>query len=371
MHRFRPRRSRLKREPRGLQLEKRPGLCYVPENLQHSESIPERGHYGLQVHSGVSVTVVASIEVGTHTARLLMAQATGDRSLFIPLVRERRTIRLAEGCAGREGFIIGEASAARAAAALGEFKARVGEEQGIILRAVSTGVTRTAQNRQAFIRDLSWRSGVKVESISGHEEAALTAKGAMHALSRPNEPFVLFDLGGGSTEFVAGEGGQGEPMEIVSLPVGASVLTEEFILHDPPGDEALGALAAQVDFVLQKGLSPEKRFARPPLLIGTGGTVTTLAAMVHGIEVSNITPKSMNGMVLERTAIEALLARMVRLDTGERACMRGLDPERAGVIPAGARAVRQIMAYYGAARLTVCLSDILEGLLIDELEGNT
>ncbi len=319
----------------------------------------------------MALSVVASIEVGTHTARLLTALPTGDRSLFIPLVRERRTIRLAEGCGNREVFIIGEDAAGRAAAALGEFKTHVENERGIILRAVSTGVTRKAENRAAFLRDLSGRSGVKVQPISGQEEAALTAKGALHALSRPDEPFVLFDLGGGSTEFAMGGGDQGEPMEIFSLPVGASVLTEEFILEDPPGDEALEAPAARVDSILQKGLPHGKRFARPPRLIGTGGTVTTLAAMMRGIEVWNITPESMNGMVLERTAIEALLGRMVRLDTPERAGMRGLDPERAGVIPAGTRAVRQIMAHYGAAYMTVCLSDILEGLLIDELEGNT
>lgn len=318
--------------------------------------------------SSVASAPLASMELGTYTARLLIAVPTGDRSLFRPLARERRTVRLAEGFGNRGTARIGEAAADRAAAAVGFFEDRMREEQGTLVRAVATGVVRSAKNRDAFLRGLLDRTGVAFEPVSGEVEAKLTAKGALYALPRPDRPFVLFDLGGGSTEFVRGGGLHDEPLEVCSLPLGAAVLTEAFLREDPPSRDALRRLADAVDEVLETGFDEPNRAEGPPLLIGTGGTATTLAAMIHGIDLSRITPERMNGLVLDGTVLEALLDRMVRLRTEERKQLRGLDPERAEVIPAGTQAVLRIMARYGTRQVTVCLSDILDGLLIEELE---
>ncbi len=308
------------------------------------------------------------MELGTHTARLLVGVPTGDRSLFRPLARERCTVRLAEGFGNRETACIGEAAAGRAASAVAFFEGRIREEQATLVRAVATGVVRSAKNRDAFLRGIRVRTGLAVEPVSGEVEAKLTVKGALHALPRPDRPFVLFDLGGGTTEFVRGCGIRGEPTEVCSVPLGTAVLTEAFLLEDPPSRDALRALAGAADEVLETGFGRPAPAEGPPLLIGTGGTATTLAAMVYGIDAARITPERMNGLVLDRTELETLLDRMVRLRAEERKRLRGLDPERAEVIPAGTQAVLRIMARYGTRKVTVCLSDILDGLLIEELE---
>jgi exopolyphosphatase/guanosine-5'-triphosphate,3'-diphosphate pyrophosphatase len=207
--------------------------------------------------------------------------------------------------------------------------------------------------------------------VSGEEEARLTARGVLHALERPAGPFVIFDLGGGTTELVLGNAATGEEMEIVSLPVGASVLKEAFLPEDPPLGGSMQALGLQVDRILEKGLGGLGGFSGVPWIIGTGGTATTLAAMVHGIDVSGIEPERMNGLPLERASLERLLDRLVRLPLEERVRLPGLDPGRADVIPAGALAVLRILDQFKASRMVVCLSDILEGLLIDHLEGES
>ena len=315
------------------------------------------------------VTGVASIELGTHTARMLIGRPTGDSRLFVPTARERRTIRLSEGFGAGPSTTISEPSLRRAVEAVEAFERRAREEGAVIVRAVSTGVTRTAENRDRLLRTLSDRTGVRIRTVSGEEEARLTARGVLHALERPEGPFVIFDLGGGTTELVLGNATAGEEAEILSLPLGASLLKEAILPDDPPVEGSMRALAVQADRILEEGLAGVTGFDAAPWIIGTGGTATTLAAMIHGIDVARIDPDGMNGLALERTALEGLLGRLVRLPLEERMRLPGLDPGRADVIPAGALAVLRILDHFRASRMAVCLSDILEGLLIDHLEG--
>jgi exopolyphosphatase/guanosine-5'-triphosphate,3'-diphosphate pyrophosphatase len=309
------------------------------------------------------------MELGTHTVRLLTARPTKDSRLFVPTARDRRTIRLSEGFGGGLSPSIGEPAVRRAVDGVAGLRKRARDEGASIVRAASTGVTRTARNREAFLRTLLDRTGVVFRTVSGEEEARLTARGVLHALGPPAAPCLIFDLGGGTTEFVLGGEGVGEGGRIVSLPLGAALLKEAFLPEDPPGRGSLRALAVQVDRILEKGLEGLAGFEGVPWIIGTGGTAATLAAMVHGIRVAEIGPERMNGLDLERGALEALLARMVRLPLEERTRLPGLDPGRADVIPAGTMAVLRILERYRASRMTVCLSDILEGLIIDHLEG--
>ncbi|MFH0845144.1 MAG: hypothetical protein V1930_06670, partial [Pseudomonadota bacterium] len=200
--------------------------------------------------------------------------------------------------------------------------------------------------------------------ISGEEEARLTCKGVLHSLNMDNNPFLIFDLGGGSTEFVAG---QIEANEVKSLPLGTLILTQRYLSKDPPDEEGLKALAHHVDRVLKEGLPQPFHKEGNRLLVGTGGTVTTLAAMEEGISTEEISPERMNGVILRRDALEAFFERMVRVTTKERLGFQGLDEGRADVIPAGAMVVIRIMHLFKAHRMTVSLSDLLEGVLIDGL----
>lgn len=313
---------------------------------------------------------IASIDVGTHTARLLLARPTGHGSGagFEPLVRKRSIIRLAEGIDREEGNALSREAVTRALDAVGEFSRLVRELKGKIVQAVCTGVVRTARNREAFLRRIVEETGVQARSITGEEEAGFTQKGVFASLGRPEGAFVLFDLGGGSTEIIYGTEAGAQDIGIRSLPLGALLLKEAFLGDDPPRKDELGALAASIDGVLSRELPARDAFSTAPRLIGTGGTATTLAAMVHGIETEAVAPERMNSLVLSREALEALFDRMIRLPVVHRSKLQGLDPGRANVIPAGTLAVLRIVHHFEALDLSVCLSDILEGLLIAYLE---
>lgn len=308
---------------------------------------------------------VASIEVGTHTARLLMADATGDKTLFLPLVRERRTIRLAQGFGTDDSGIIKADARRRAVDAVRFFARIVRQAGGEIVRAVATGVTRTAVNRHDFIQGVFEETGVRVRPISGEEEAAYTEKGVLHALGHLNAPYVIFDLGGGTTEFIIRKDRLEEYSTLASLPLGALLIKEAFFSEDPPQADVLKESSRRVDHILLKGLPASVGCDVPPVLIGSGGTATTIAAMLRGICVGDIRPESMNGLILERRAIEELHDRIISIPVAERRRLTGLDSGRADVIHAGTLAVLRILHHFEALRLTVCLSDILEGLLID------
>jgi exopolyphosphatase / guanosine-5'-triphosphate,3'-diphosphate pyrophosphatase len=312
---------------------------------------------------------VASIEVGTHTARLLLARAAAGNALFQPLARERRTIRLAEGFGSRGAGLIRDDALRRAVEAVVFFRRIVEEAGGEIVRAVSTGVTRTAENREALVQAILDGSGVRVRPVSGDREAELTAMGVLHAVGPLKVPYVIFDLGGGSTEFVISRRGTWDDRETGSLSLGALLLKECFLHGDPASVDELGAASGTVDRTLSLGVPGREVFPSTPLIIGSGGTLTTLAAMIHGIEAPLIDPGLMNGLVLERPALEGLYELIASLPLERRTRLRGLDPGRADVIPAGALAVLRILHHFGARRVTVCLADMLEGLLIEHLHG--
>ena len=311
---------------------------------------------------------IASIDLGTHTARLLVARPTGNGSEFEPLVRKRTVIRLAQGIDGEDVGALCEEAMARALEAVGQFSQVVRRLEGEIVQAVCTGVVRTAANRDLFLRRIAQETGVQARAITGEEEAVFTQKGVFASLGKPEGAFVLFDLGGGSTEFVYRTNCGKQGVAIRSLPLGALLLKEAFLRNDPPQKEELQALAARIDTVLMEELPRRDVFFAAPQLIGTGGTAATLAAMAHGIGTESIGPERMNGLPVSREVLGSLFDRIIQLPVLSRRELPGLDPGRVDVIPAGALAVLRIMHHFEILELTVSLSDILEGLLIAYLE---
>jgi exopolyphosphatase/guanosine-5'-triphosphate,3'-diphosphate pyrophosphatase len=177
---------------------------------------------------------------------------------------------------------------------------------------------------------------------------------------------MIFDLGGGSTEFIFGGN---EATEVKSIPLGAMTLTQRFLNSDPPEENNLKALERFVDEALL-AVSPKKKFSGDDcLVVGTGGTVTTLAAMIHGLDVKDISPDRMNGLNLERERLEELFSGMRTMTIRERMKRPGLDRGRADVILAGSMVVIRILHSFKCLQMVVCLSDLLEGILIANLEA--
>lgn len=145
------------------------------------------------------------------------------------------------------------------------------------------------------------------------------------------------------------------------------MLTQDFLEADPPADYQIEKLSAYIDGILKDGL-PQK-VEDTPIVIGSGGTVTTIASMVYRIDLSDITPDRLNGLSLKRKVIEDLFARIRYLPLNERENLTGLDKGRAGVILAGAVALIRILYFLNAEDIKVSYSDILEGILISDLQG--
>lgn len=272
-------------------------------------------------------------------------------------------VRLAEGMSAEGGHLT-DAALDRAAATLRSFRETARAFCGERIVAVGTGVLRQARNREAFLAGLSAETGLQVSVLSGEEEARFTAGGVRWALGIDKSPLVVFDLGGGSTEFVMT--GCGRPW-MLSIPLGAALLTQGYLRRDPPRETEIDTLRRQIDRQLEPVLRhvPEPR----PGLAGTGGTIVTLAAMLERIPVEWISARTINGVIIERSRLGGLFVRMKRMPCANRAQLAGLDEGRAPLVLAGSLVVMRVMDLLGVSALSASLCDLLEGILLDQLKG--
>jgi exopolyphosphatase/guanosine-5'-triphosphate,3'-diphosphate pyrophosphatase len=307
---------------------------------------------------------IASIDIGSHTARLLIARETASEDLFKPIIRKRAYISLAESLDKHSRDKISPEAIKRSLKVLDDFIHTVKKYNADVILAVATGVIRRAANRKSFLDLIRKKTGINAALISGVSEARLTLKGVTHFLDLSGEASVVFDLGGGTTEFIYG---RDESVDIRSLPLGAAMLTQDFLEADPPADYQIEILSRHIDRVLKGGL-PGNR-GDTTIVIGSGGTVTTIASMVYRIDLPDITPDRLNGLNLKRKVIEELFSRIRYLPIAERQRLRGLDKGRAGVILAGTVTLIRILYFLNTTDITVSYSDILEGIIISYLQG--
>jgi exopolyphosphatase/guanosine-5'-triphosphate,3'-diphosphate pyrophosphatase len=284
----------------------------------------------------------------------------------MPLARKRAYIRLAEGLSQSEKKDIPSVAIDRTLNVLKNFSGCLKRFRVHSVNAVATGVIREAPNRDQFLDRIYEETGIRVRAITGVEEAYLTAKGALQALNMYTDPFAVFDLGGGSTEFFIGSEGT---RVALSVPLGAMLLTKRYFGSDPPGEAAVEALSNHVDQCLIDADLNVPGARDLSLLVGTGGTVATLAAMLHGISLGDIAADRINGLVLKRRKIEALFSEIKTLSLDARLKLPGLDKGRADVILAGCLTVIRILYFFKALQLRASLSDLLEGILVEKLKG--
>jgi exopolyphosphatase/guanosine-5'-triphosphate,3'-diphosphate pyrophosphatase len=303
---------------------------------------------------------IAALDIGSHTARLLVSEWVGEAGVLKPLLRKRTYIRLAKGFEAGKARRIQPDAIERTAGAVDDLVRAAREMGSREILAVATGIVREAENQERFLRAVESRTGIGVRVIGGEEEALLTSLGVLHGLRIQKGNLVIFDLGGGSTEFLIEERGC---RRVLSLSLGAAVSTERYLLSDPPEDEDMAKLEKEVTATLGNALSREGVGERT--LVGTGGTVTTLAATAHGIAADEISPERMNGLSLAMAGLEDLFQKMKSMTTGERMDALSMDQGRAEVIVAGCLIVLCILRFFRVQKLTVSVSDLLEGILIN------
>ncbi|MDY6880143.1 MAG: exopolyphosphatase [Thermodesulfobacteriota bacterium] len=310
---------------------------------------------------------MASIDIGSYTTRLLVAGREGPSGPSRSLLRKRVYTRLSKGFDYSGRRILLPEAIERTLEALSDFSREIERLDVPTVYAVATGVVRDAVNRKEFLDRILEHTGLSVRLVSGEEEALLTGKGALSAVPPDKGGSLVFDLGGGSTEFFFSGGS--DPY-LGSLPLGASVLTERFFKSDPPREKEVDSVSEYIDRCLDS-LTRTRDEARniSGRIIGTGGTITTLSAMLLEIPLTELTYDSINGCILSRRDLQTLFSHIRHQDLNERLNLPGLDSQRAQVILAGSLVVMKILDFFGCANLTASMADLLEGLMIDHFEG--
>jgi exopolyphosphatase/guanosine-5'-triphosphate,3'-diphosphate pyrophosphatase len=300
---------------------------------------------------------VAVVDLGTNTTRLLVADVEDGR--VRELERKTKVTRLGEGVdsTGR----LADGAIERVAARLEDYRAILDELKPERTIALATSATRDAANGDDFRQMLHDRFGLDAHIIPGEEEARLTFLGATAARPAGAGPFVVIDIGGGSTEFVVGSAGS-DPTFRVSTQAGSVRQTERHLKEDPPSDEDLLALRAAIRSILEEAI-PEQIRGTVEAGIAVAGTATSLAAIDQQLDPYD--PEKVQGYGLLLEAVDRMLGELAAIPLAERREVTGLHPDRAPTIVAGAAILLESMRVFGLASVEVSEADILHGAALD------
>jgi exopolyphosphatase/guanosine-5'-triphosphate,3'-diphosphate pyrophosphatase len=294
------------------------------------------------------------IDVGTNSVKFHAGERAADGAWHTVADRAELT-RLGEGLAERGTIAAGACERTAAAIARMVDEARQCGVRAIV--AVGTAALRRASNRVPVIAAIEERSGVRVEVLPGEEEGRLAFLAASSGLRIVPGPLVVFDSGGGSTQFTFGRGSAVE--ERFSVDVGAVRYTERFGLDGAvPATVLHHAMAAIATDLARLDGRPA-----PVVLIGMGGAATNMAAVRHGLE--RYDADVVQGTVLDVAEVDRQIELYRSTDAAARAAIRGLQPQRAGIILAGACIIRTIMTKLRAAAVTVSDRGLRHGVLIE------
>lgn len=304
---------------------------------------------------------LATVDLGTNTVRLLVVEAEGVR--WRPLRQAQRVTRLGEG-QGAAGRLL-EAPMRRTLETVVEFVAAARDLGAGDVRLVATSAVREAPNRAEFVARLREATGHEVIVVSGEDEARLALRGVAGGLPQLAGSFILLDVGGGSTEFVLARGGR--PAAVVSLRLGVVGLAERFMDDGPVDWERFALMRDEIAGRLEREVPASLAAAGASVLVGTAGTVTTLAALDLALPAYDAA--RVHGRVLARPAVERLLARLGAMTVAQRAALPCLERGRADVIIPGIAICLAAMARLGYDSLVVSDRGLREGILCEILSG--
>jgi len=318
----------------------------------------------------VETATHASVDIGSHTVRLLIARVD-ERGLVTPVRFERGITRLSRSF--RTGGSLHEDGVRVSMRILGEYADLIASHGVKSVACGATGVVRRAADGPRFMEEVRLRTGLSGSILSESAEAFLSAKGVLSVLPRNGMGVLTFDLGGGTTEFLRVESSADAPSWSKSIFLGASIITERFLRDAPATDDSLmearNAIRSALREVVALSLYDSATTGNVPgswELVGTAGTVTTLAA-IH-LRMAPYVPHRVNGVPLAAKWIESLIARLAAMSLAERRELPGLEEGREDIILGGALIVHEILLGLERARMLVADAGLLEGLLLDLVE---
>ncbi|MER7898179.1 Ppx/GppA phosphatase family protein [Streptomyces sp. NPDC096046] len=308
------------------------------------------------------MTRVAAVDCGTNSIRLLVADADPATGELVELDRRMTIVRLGQGV-DRTGRLAPDALR-RTFAACREYAGIIKEHGVERLRFVATSASRDAENRDEFVGGVLDILGVEPEVISGDQEAAFSFIGATRELAGGDhlpKPYLVVDIGGGSTEFVVGDD---RVRAARSVDIGCVRMTERHLVRDgvvsdPPPEERIAAMRADIEAALD--LAEETvplREART--LVGLAGSVTTVSAIAQ--ELPEYDSEAIHHSRVSHDGVREITEWLLRSTHAERAAVPSMHPGRVDVIGAGALVLLSIMERIGAREVVVSEHDILDGI---------
>src|SRR5262245_26758166 len=303
---------------------------------------------------------LAAIDIGSNSTRPIIVEVDGE-SNFRVLDDEKESTRIGEGMARSRNL---PASAMqrtiRALQRMTDIARGFGAEK---IQAIATSAVREAKNRDVFLQRVEDETGLKVKVISGEEEARMAFLSILHHFDLGNQHFFGLDLGGGSAAIISARGPHVE--KIYCLELGAVRLTEKFLRRDPISEAEYQALRK----FIKRMLLPIRASGEPSaqILIGSGGTVTTIAELHKAMQGEKYT--GVHGYELNRAQVMHVLDALRHKSLKERRKLPGLNPERADIIIAGMTVVNQVMKFLKINTLRVSARGIREGLILDMIAG--
>ncbi|MCC5618255.1 Ppx/GppA family phosphatase [Nostoc sp. CHAB 5836] len=307
--------------------------------------------------------IIAAIDLGTNSLHMVVVKIDPALPAFSIIAREKETVRL-----GDRNLSTGELKPEiikKAIAALGRFQEVAKTINAETIIAVATSAVREAPNGKDFLHRVETELGLSVDLISGQEEARRIYLGVLSGMEFHNQPHMIIDIGGGSTELILGDSHQARTL--TSTKVGAVRLTSELITTDPISNTEFQHLQAYARGMLERSVDEiltNLEFGESPRLVGTSGTIETLA-MIHAREKSSLIPSTLNGYQFSLKDLRELVNRLRKLSNAERAMIPGMPDKRPEVILAGSVILQEAMSLLGSESITVCERSLREGVIVD------
>lgn len=299
---------------------------------------------------------IASIDIGTNTFRLLVTEP-GEGDSLHKLYVGREITRLGEG-SGNGTRLIKPRAIERSLKALTGFSEIIRDLGVEKMRAVATSMVRESRNGLEFVNLVKSQTGLPVEVITGEEEALLTVSGVMKSVTFDTPDCLIFDIGGGSTEYIYVK--NGTVTNLTSTRLGVVCLTERFLSEEKESEAALAALGAHIEKTLAEGLSGFPPGGEGLTVIGTAGTPTSLAAVE--LDLVKYDANLVNNYTLTRGGIVNILNRILRTPREKRAAIPGLEKGREDLIVSGTEVVLKTLDRFSVGEMVVSDAGLLEGV---------
>ena len=307
--------------------------------------------------------IIAAIDIGTNSIHMVIVQIEPSLPSFTVIAKEKDTVRL--GDRDKATGKLTKEAIERSLNTLKRCKELAVSLEASQIIAVATSATREAPNGEDFLRQIEAELDIVVNLISGREEARRIYLGVLSGMDFNEQPHIIIDIGGGSTELILAD--IHEARVLNSTKVGAVRLTKEFVTSDPISDSELQVLRAYVKGMLERPVDEiwqNLQLNEVPRTIGTSGTIETIAE-IHAKEKLGTVPDPLNGYEISYKDIEKIVKKLAKMSYKERLEVSGLIDKRAEIIVPGAVILLEAMSMLKLDSIIICERALREGMIVD------